>query len=113
MARAHNMSSHHAEWMALLEPTGPFLSIPVLQATFPQGLDDVQTEVRATLVSVVTCCPGLSKADFEPCATCTAPSTTLTREPLVPRSTAKMVPFTETVQSAVMTSNVPFRCLAA
>jgi hypothetical protein len=49
MARAQTISSHHAEWISLLEPTGPFLSIPVLQATFPQGLDDVLPEVRATL----------------------------------------------------------------
>jgi len=31
---------HHTEWLSLLEISGPFLSLPVLQAVFPQGLDD-------------------------------------------------------------------------
>jgi len=30
---------HHAEWLSLLEISGPFLSMPVLMAAFPQGLD--------------------------------------------------------------------------
>jgi hypothetical protein len=32
-------SKHHADWLALLEISGPFLSMPVLTAAFPQGLD--------------------------------------------------------------------------
>lgn len=48
MAHAQTISSHHAEWISLLEPTGPFLLIPVLHAMIPQGLDDVLPEVRAT-----------------------------------------------------------------
>ncbi len=34
-----SIARHHAEWLSLLEISGPFLSIPVLQAVFPQGLD--------------------------------------------------------------------------
>jgi hypothetical protein len=30
---------HHAEWLSLLEISGPFLSMPVLLRAFPQGLD--------------------------------------------------------------------------
>ncbi|NUM46350.1 MAG: restriction endonuclease, partial [Anaerolineales bacterium] len=35
---------HHAEWLSLLEISGPFLSLPVLLRVFPQGLDTVETE---------------------------------------------------------------------
>src|SRR4051794_4737881 len=30
---------HHAEWLSLVEVSGPFLSMPVLMRVFPQGLD--------------------------------------------------------------------------
>ena len=30
---------HHAEWLSLIEVSGPFLSMPVLLRFFPQGLD--------------------------------------------------------------------------
>ena len=30
---------HHAEWLSLVESSGPFLSMPVLLRAFPQGLD--------------------------------------------------------------------------
>ncbi len=30
---------HHAEWLSLIEVSGPFLSLPVLLRVFPQGLD--------------------------------------------------------------------------
>ncbi|MBW4421803.1 MAG: restriction endonuclease [Myxacorys californica WJT36-NPBG1] len=30
---------HHAEWLSLVEASGPFLSLPVLLKTFPSGLD--------------------------------------------------------------------------
>ena len=33
------VSSHHAEWLELLEVSGPFLTLPVLERVFPQGLD--------------------------------------------------------------------------
>ena len=29
---------HHAEWLSLVEASGPFLSMPVLLKAFPQGL---------------------------------------------------------------------------
>lgn len=34
-----SMSRHHAEWLALTEVSGPFLSLPVLLRAFPQGLE--------------------------------------------------------------------------
>ena len=30
---------HHAEWLSLVETSGPFLSMPVLMRVFPQGLE--------------------------------------------------------------------------
>ncbi len=32
-------SHHHAEWLSLIEVSGPFLSVQVLERVFPQGLD--------------------------------------------------------------------------
>src|SRR5256886_17403177 len=29
----------HAEWLSLIEISGPFLSMPILLESFPQGLD--------------------------------------------------------------------------
>lgn len=41
---------HHAEWLSLVEASGPFVSMPVLLKAFPQGLDahdsDVMRQVR-------------------------------------------------------------------
>ena len=34
-----SIARHHAEWLSLLEISGPFLSMPVLLRAFPQGLD--------------------------------------------------------------------------
>ncbi|NOV30047.1 type IIL restriction-modification enzyme MmeI [Methylomonas sp. ZR1] len=34
-----NVSRHHADWLSLVEVSGPFVSLPVLLKTFPQGLD--------------------------------------------------------------------------
>jgi hypothetical protein len=34
-----NVARHHAEWLSLVESSGPFLSMPVLLRVFPQGLD--------------------------------------------------------------------------
>jgi hypothetical protein len=33
------ISTHHAEWLSLVETSGPFLSVPVLSRALPQGLD--------------------------------------------------------------------------
>ena len=32
-------SRHHNEWLSLIEVSGPFLSVPVLEQVFPHGLD--------------------------------------------------------------------------
>jgi hypothetical protein len=32
-------SHHHGEWLSLVEVSGPFLSVPVLERVLPQGLD--------------------------------------------------------------------------
>jgi len=34
-----NTSRHHADWLSLVEISGPFVSLPVLLRVFPQGLD--------------------------------------------------------------------------
>ncbi len=40
---------HHAEWLSLLEISGPFLSMPVLVSAFPQGLDEYPPEAARSL----------------------------------------------------------------
>ena len=40
---------HHAEWLALLDISGPFLSLKTLVGAFPQGLDAPDTEVAREL----------------------------------------------------------------
>src|SRR5262249_31749406 len=40
---------HHAEWLALVETSGPFLSMPVLLQAFPQGLDAHDSDLAAAL----------------------------------------------------------------
>ncbi|MBN1372593.1 MAG: hypothetical protein JW987_11700, partial [Anaerolineaceae bacterium] len=40
---------HHAEWLSLLEISGPFLSMPVLLKAFPQGLDEFPSEEARSL----------------------------------------------------------------
>ncbi len=39
-----SIARHHAEWLSLLEISGPFLSMPVLMSAFPQGLDAVDPD---------------------------------------------------------------------
>lgn len=34
-----SITRHHNDWLSLVPNSGPFLSLPVLAATFPQGLD--------------------------------------------------------------------------
>lgn len=34
-----SVSRHHADWLSLVEVSGPFVSLPVLLRVFPQGLD--------------------------------------------------------------------------
>ena len=40
---------HHAEWLSLIEVSGPFLSMPVLLRVFPQGLDAVDSDLKSIL----------------------------------------------------------------
>jgi hypothetical protein len=44
-----SIARHHAEWLSLLETSGPFLSMPVLLEAFPQGLDAHDAEHHRTL----------------------------------------------------------------
>ncbi|GLI35264.1 Eco57I restriction-modification methylase domain-containing protein [Desulforhabdus amnigena] len=41
--------SRHTEWLSLVEVSGPFLALPVLEKAFPQGLDVVETPKRQRL----------------------------------------------------------------
>jgi hypothetical protein len=34
-----SVARHHAEWLSLIEVSGPFVSMPVLLRVFPQGLE--------------------------------------------------------------------------
>jgi len=34
-----SVTRHHADWLSLVEVSGPFVSLPVLQRVFPQGLE--------------------------------------------------------------------------
>jgi hypothetical protein len=36
-----SVARHHADWLNLVETSGPFLSMPVLMRVFPQGLDQL------------------------------------------------------------------------
>jgi hypothetical protein len=47
--RPPSIARHHAEWLSLVETSGPFLSMPVLQRVFPQGLDAHDPEHAGTL----------------------------------------------------------------
>ncbi len=40
---------HHAEWLSLVETSGPFLSVPVLSKALPQGLDAPDRDITARL----------------------------------------------------------------
>ena len=41
--------SQHAEWLSMVEVSGPFLAISVLESVFPQGLEKVETPKRKLL----------------------------------------------------------------
>ena len=40
-------TARHADWLALVEPSGPFLTLPVLRRGFPAGLDRTPPALRA------------------------------------------------------------------
>ncbi|WP_328506671.1 Eco57I restriction-modification methylase domain-containing protein [Streptomyces sp. NBC_00391] len=42
-------TEQHEDWLRLLRPDGPFVSLPVLVGAFPQGLDNIPDDVRARL----------------------------------------------------------------
>ena len=44
-----SVARHHAEWLSLVETSGPFLSMPVLLRAFPQGLDRRDSDRAARL----------------------------------------------------------------
>ncbi|MCK9608839.1 MAG: N-6 DNA methylase [Methylomonas sp.] len=39
----------HAEWLSLIEISGPFLAVPVLKEVFPQGLEQLDVDKRKRL----------------------------------------------------------------
>jgi hypothetical protein len=41
-----SMARHHAEWLSLVEVSGPFLSVPVLSEVFPAGLEKPTDEAE-------------------------------------------------------------------
>ncbi|MFY1685028.1 Eco57I restriction-modification methylase domain-containing protein [Micromonospora sp. WMMD730] len=43
---ALSIDEQHAEWLGLLRPEGPFLTVPVLVEVLPHGLDTVPDDVR-------------------------------------------------------------------
>jgi hypothetical protein len=40
-----SVARHHAEWLSLVEISGPFLSLPVLMRAFPQQLDTLDANI--------------------------------------------------------------------
>ena len=44
-----SIARNHNEWLSLIEISGPFLSLPVLMRTFPQGLDALDRDGLAEL----------------------------------------------------------------
>src|SRR5687767_14930376 len=40
---------HHADWLSLVEVSGPFVSVPVLERVFPQGLPGHEPEHARSL----------------------------------------------------------------
>ena len=45
--RRSSVASVHADWLTLVEPNGPFLTLPVLRRVWPNGLDHLDTQARA------------------------------------------------------------------
>ncbi|MGH3753054.1 MAG: hypothetical protein ACRDRP_10210 [Pseudonocardiaceae bacterium] len=46
---AGDIAAHHRDWRSLVESSGLFLSLPVLRATWPTGLDRLDKPVRERL----------------------------------------------------------------
>ena len=47
-----SIAKHHAEWLSLIEVSGPFLSLPVLVQRFPQGMTEHDAEHAKALRQV-------------------------------------------------------------
>ena len=46
-----SVARHHADWLSLIEVSGPFLSMPVLLDRLPQGLDAHEPEILRSVRS--------------------------------------------------------------
>ena len=46
-----NSLSKHAEWLSLVEVSGPFLAVSVLDRVFPQGLDAIYPDSKRRIRS--------------------------------------------------------------
>jgi hypothetical protein len=44
-----SFNESHAEWLSLIEISGPFLAVPVLKEVFPQGLEQLDIDKRKRL----------------------------------------------------------------
>lgn len=44
-----SIARHHAEWLSLIEVSGPFFSLPVVQRAFPHGLNDLEPGLTGEL----------------------------------------------------------------
>lgn len=42
-------TARHADWLGLVEPLGPFLTLPVLRRAMPEGLERTRAELRSAL----------------------------------------------------------------
>lgn len=52
MARTRaRIEDHHAEWLSLVETSGPFLTVPALKRTLPAGLDEAPAALAALRVA--------------------------------------------------------------
>lgn len=48
-APQRSIAREHAEWLGLIEVSGPFLAVQVLGSVFPQGLDADDSDLRRRL----------------------------------------------------------------
>jgi hypothetical protein len=46
---SRSVAAHHAEWLSLIEVSGPFLTLPVLKRALPQGLEPTPPELARSL----------------------------------------------------------------
>jgi hypothetical protein len=44
-----SQENHHHDWLSLIEISGPFLAVPVLKESFPQGLEELDATKRKRL----------------------------------------------------------------